>query len=238
MATCKSRELSRVYSPALRDCSCSTPSLTELQEGLTAVNEARRAGAKHIVYLSIHDAEKGSHIPFMASKIAIERAIRDSGIPYTILRANTFYQNDLLLRDAILDYGVYPQPIGDMGTSRVDARDVAQAAVNALTQPGHENKSYVISGPEALKGEACARVYSDMLGREIAYGGDDLDAWEQQAVQVLPGWMAYDLRLMYALFQDKGYAATDDQMKQTETILGREPRRFRDFVSETVASWQ
>lgn len=211
---------------------------TELQEGLAAVNEARRAGVRRIVYLSIHDAEKGRHIPHLATKLAVEAAIKDSDIPYTMLRANEFYQNDLWFKDVILGSGIYPQPIGDVGVSRVDVRDIAQTAVNALTQPGHENKTYALVGPEPLTGEACAQAFAEALGREVRYGGNDLDAWQQQAMQMLPGWMVYDLRLTYELCQDRGAVATPDQLKQTETILGGEPRHFRDFVAETVASWR
>ncbi|NNF02830.1 MAG: NmrA family NAD(P)-binding protein, partial [Rhodothermales bacterium] len=90
-------------------------SQTELQEGLFALEEAKRAGMRHIVYLSVHDLEKGPHLPHFASKIAIEDAIRKSGITYTILRPNNFFQNDFWWKDAIVGYGVYPQPLGNVG---------------------------------------------------------------------------------------------------------------------------
>ena len=211
---------------------------TELQEGLAAVNEAQRVGTRHIVYISVQDVKKGPHIPHFASKIAIEEAIKESGIAYTILRPNNFYQNDLWLKDVILNYGIYPQPIGDAGISRVDVGDIAQAAVNAFMQAGHENKTYTLAGPEPLTGEDCARVYSDTLGQEVRYGGNDLEGWRQQALQSMPSWMVYDLQLMFAMFQDKGLIASEGQIKETETILGKKPRSFRDFVQEAVANWK
>jgi uncharacterized protein YbjT (DUF2867 family) len=211
---------------------------TELQEGLSAVNEASRVGAERIVYLSIHDIEKGPNIPHFASKIAVEAAIRATGIPYTMVRASLFYQNDVWLKDAVLGYSVYPMPIGNLGISAVDTRDVSKAAVNVLTQPGHENKSYSLVGPQNMTGESWARAYADTLDREISYGGDDLDAWQEQALQMLPAWAVYDIRLMHALFQKKGFAATDAQLGETKTVLGGEPRPLGDFVEETVASWQ
>lgn len=99
----------------------------ELQEGLAAVNEARRAQAKRIVYLSIHDTEKGMTIPHFAVKVAMEAAIRETGIAFTMIRPNNFYQNDYWFKDVILQYGLYPQPIGEIGLSRVDVRDIAEA---------------------------------------------------------------------------------------------------------------
>ncbi len=211
---------------------------TELQEGLIALSEAKRAGAERIVYLSVHDVGKGPHLPHFASKIAIEHAIAASGIPFTTLRPNNFYQNDVWYKDVIMQYGVYPQPLGSAGVSRVDTGDIARAAANALTKGGHAGKTYTLAGPEALTGEGIAGVYSRVTGREIRYGGDDLDAWSQQAVQMLPAWMAYDFGLMYALFQAEGLRATPAQREETKAIVGAPPRRFEDYARETVASWR
>lgn len=212
-------------------------SQTELQEGLFALEEAKRANIDHIVYLSVHNVDRGPHLPHFASKIAIEDAIRTSGITYTILRPNNFYQNDFWWKDAIVEYGTYPQPLGSAGVSRVDVGDIATAAANAFTHDGHANKAYALNGPDALTGEDCARAFSDVMGREISYGGDDLEAWEQQFRQFLPAWMVYDFRLMFDVFQKEGFYATDEQMEETRAILGREPRSFEDFVREVASDW-
>jgi len=213
-------------------------SQTELQEGLAAVNECRRAGVARLVYLSVHQVDSGPHVPHFASKLAVERAIRESGIPFTILRPNNYFQNDLWVKDAILGYGLYPQPIGAAGVSRVDARDVAAGAVRALTEPGHEGKTYALAGPEPLTGDRVASVFSQALGREVRYAGDDLDAWERVMLAMLPAWMVYDLRLMYALFQESGLRATEADLRDTEALLGRPPRRFQDFAGEVAAGWR
>jgi len=156
---------------------------TELQEGLAAVNEARR------------------------------------------------------FRDAIVDHGVYPQPIGDAGISRVDVRDIAEAGANALTRSGFENRSFALVGPEPLTGVECARAYSEVFGREVRYAGNDLQAWAREAGKTLPAWMVYDFALMYALFQDRGLHATAEQIAETERIVGHLPRAFGDFVQETANVW-
>jgi len=213
-------------------------SMTELHQGLAAVNEAKRAGVEHVVYLSIHDVEKASAVPHFAVKLAIENALKESGLTHTILRPNSFYQNDHWYEDAIRGQGVYPQPIGIAGLSRVDTRDVAQAAVNALVESGHENETYALVGPDVLSGPYCAQVYSDLLDQEVIYGGNDLDAWGEQMQSMLPEWMIYDFRLMYAMFQEEGLEATDAQRKETRTILGQKPRSFRAFVQEVAQQWK
>jgi uncharacterized protein YbjT (DUF2867 family) len=211
---------------------------TDLMEGLAAVNEARRTGAKRVVHLSVHDVEKCPEAPHFASKIAFEAALKQTPLPWTILRPNNFYQNDHWFKDAILKYGVYPQPIGGVGISRVDTRDVAEAAVRALTEPGHAGKTYTLAGPDPLTGEDCARAFSEALGRKVVYGGDDLEAWAKSNRAYMPAWAVYDYALMYAMFQKKGLKATPAQLQETRTIVGHEPRKFADFVKETAASWK
>jgi len=211
---------------------------SDLLEGLAAVAEARRTKARRVVHLSIHDVEKGLDAPHFASKIAVEAALKDGGLDWTILRPNNFYQNDHWFKDAILQYGVYPQPLGGAGVSRVDTRDIGEAAVRALTEPGHSRKTYTLAGPDPLTGEACAQAFADALGRKVAYAGDDLDAWAKAMAPYLPSWAVFDYRLMYDMFQKKGLKATPAQLEETRTIVGHAPRRFADFVKECAAAWK
>ena len=111
-------------------------SQTETEEGLAAVNAARNAGVKRIVYLSVHRLEDIQEAPHFSSKIPIENAIKSSGIEYTILRPNSFFQNDYWFQQPMLDYGIYPNPIGNKGINRVDVRDISEAATNALLGQG------------------------------------------------------------------------------------------------------
>ena len=211
---------------------------TELQEALAAVNEAARTGAKRVVYLSIQDVEKAPAVPHFAVKVAVERALKAKGLNPTILRPNNFFQNDYMSKDALLQHGVYPQPIGNVGLSRVDTRDIADAAVRALTEAGHEGRTYTLAGADASGGNESAALYAEALGRKIVYGGDDLVAWAQAARNWLPGWAVYDFALMFAFFQASGLKASAAQLAETEAILGRKPRTLRDFVRETAASWK
>lgn len=212
-------------------------SQTETEQGLAAVTAARRGGARAIVYLSVAMPEGSQHIPHFASKIPVEQAVRDSGTEWTILRPNNFYQNDLALREAIVTHGVYPQPIGSKGMSRVDVRDIAEAAVEALTD-GESGREIPLHGPDALTGEETARIYSRNLGREVRYGGDDLDAWERQVRPLMPEWLVRDLRIMYEYFQDRGFRAAEEDLAAEEEILGHAPRSFEAFVAELAPTWR
>jgi uncharacterized protein YbjT (DUF2867 family) len=213
-------------------------STTETHEGLMALNGMRMAGVKRLTYMSVHNLEQALHLPHFGSKLPIENVLKTSGIPYTILRPNNFFQNDYLFKDAMLKYNIYPQPIGDLGLSRVDVRDIAEAAAIALTTPGHEGQTYSVVGPQVHTGKSTAEVWSRALGKPIAYGGNDLDEWERQSLQFLPAWMVFDFRLMYAFFQDKGLKATQADMERQTKLLGHAPRNFEDFAAETVKLWK
>lgn len=212
-------------------------SMTELQQGLAALNEAGRAGVERVVYLSVQQVEKGPHIPHFASKIAVESALEDLGIPHTVLRPSNFYQNDLWFRQAIVEHGVYPQPLGSIGVSQVDVRDIADAAVRALTESGYQNATYTLVGPHAQTGEDCARAWAEALDREVRYAGDDLEAWRNQALETLPAWMVYDFELMYDMFQTEGLAASEHELESTRSILGRPPRSYESFVRDVASRW-
>ncbi len=210
----------------------------ETAQGLAAVEAAKRQGMRKIVYLSVAGIEEGSLIPHFASKIPVEKAVKESGIPFTILRPNNFFQNDLRLRDVLVRYGIYPQPIGMVGISRIDTRDIAAAAARALLEPGFENQVWELHGPEELTGESVAKTYGRYLHKEVLYGGDDLEMWERQARNTLPAWLVSDLKAMFAHFQKHGLKAGPGQLAKQEQILGRKPRFFDVYVAEQIMSWK
>lgn len=211
-------------------------SATETHEALMAVNGIRAGGAGRVVYLSVQDPERAPHLPHYGSKLGVEAALQASGLPTTILRPNNFFQNDLWLREALVSYGVYSQPIGSVGISRVDVRDIAEAAAIALVESGREG-TYDLVGPDVLTGPDVADVWSGALGRPVRYGGDDVRAWEQENRAYMPPWMAYDFALMYRYFQDRGLTATTDALRRLTALLGRPPRTFAAFANEVAAEW-
>ncbi|HSL03756.1 MAG TPA: NmrA family NAD(P)-binding protein [Nitrospiraceae bacterium] len=220
-----------------RVCLISPLSPTETEDGLATVAAAKRAGVRHLVYLSVYHVERAPHIPHFKSKMEIQQALRHSGMAFTLIMANNFFQNDLLYRESILEEGVYPQPIGDIGMNRVDVRDIADAVVTTLTQTGHEFHCYPLIGVEVLIGQDMADIYSRSLGREIRYGGNDLEVWGEKARHTLPSWLVQDLKLMYKFFQKHGLRASEEDFALQAKVLGHLPRCFHTFVRETVTAW-
>jgi uncharacterized protein YbjT (DUF2867 family) len=210
-------------------------SQTETAQGLAGVEAARAVGVRRIVYVSVGMPPGSEVIPHVASKIPVEQAVQASGIPWTILRPNNFFQNDLWLRDAITTYGVYPQPLGRRGLNRVDVRDIAEAAANAFTRG--VGGIVPLNGPRGLTGDDTARVYSEILERPVRYGGDDLDLWAKQASAMFPPWMVHDFRIMYDYFIRNGAHASGSDFAAQQNLLGHAPRPFEAFVSELAREW-
>jgi uncharacterized protein YbjT (DUF2867 family) len=211
---------------------------TEAEEGSAAVAAARKAGVRLVVFLSVHDVESCPEAPHFKSKIDIEKQIVASGIPSVVVMPNNFYQNDLFYQQALTEYGVYPQPLGPLGTSRVDVRDITEAIVTALSDPGHEGQRYPLVGPDVLTGPETTAIWSRHLGREVRYGSDDLVAWAAQSRAYMPEWLVDDLVIMYRHFQNHGLRASAADFAQQARILGHPPRRFEDFAAETAAAWK
>ncbi|WP_428413277.1 SDR family oxidoreductase [Pararhizobium sp.] len=212
----------------------------EFTQALIALNVARSAGIERIVYLSVIHPDVYVNVPHFAGKFGVERMIEQMGMNATILRPAYFIQNDLTIKDVITGYGVYPMPVGDKGLAMIDVRDIAEiAAIELLrreraAQPLPTNRINLI-GPYTLTGTDIAAIWSDVLGRQINYGGGDTAAFEQNLKQFMPPWMAYDMRMMGERFLTDGMLPEGGDVERLTTLLGRPLRSYRDFASETVA---
>lgn len=213
----------------------------EVTQSLQALALAREAGIERIVYLSVIHAELYTDVPHFAGKHTVERMIETLDLPVTILRPAYFMQNDVPLQPVIAGYGVFPMPIGAKGCAMVDARDIADLAVAELlrrdrAQGPLPRLTLEVVGPEVIDGQRAAAVWSRALGRDIHYGGDDLQAFEAQLAQQAPAWMAYDLRLMMARIQQLGQIGADGAADELQRRLGRPLRTYEAFVAELVAA--
>ncbi|MCF5667347.1 SDR family oxidoreductase [Pseudomonas marginalis] len=212
----------------------------EVTQALITLNLAREAGIERIVYLSVIHADTFTNVPHFTGKQTVERMIERLDMPVTVLRPAYFMQNDRLVQQAIQAYSVYPMPIGAAGVSMIDARDIADVAVAELlrrdTAPSALGRvTLELVGPQALTGASVAKTWGAALGREIAYGGDDLAAFEAQLASYGPSWLAYDMRLMMAGIQTFGMHAVEGTVEMLEALIGHPLRTYEDFVREVVA---
>jgi uncharacterized protein YbjT (DUF2867 family) len=209
---------------------------TESARGLNAVRAAAAAGVQHIVFLSVADPKKEPGIPHYLAKLPIEEAIRSSGMDYTFLRPNFFMQTDLSIIPVIKNHGVYPMPIGSIGNNRVDTRDIADCATRVLTEDGHAGADYFLHGPDTISGPKAAEIYARHFGREVRYGGDDVDAWGKPLEAMLPPWLLDSLKKMFIGQQMHGGVADANAVASSAAAVGHPLRTFEEFAAEVAGS--
>ena len=208
----------------------------EFTQALIALNIAREAGVERVVYLSVMHSENFVNVPHFAVKSGAERMIRQMGFSATILRPAYFIDNELMIKDVIFNYGIYPMPIGGRGIAMVDARDIAEVAAIELVRRDRATDKLPIEtinmvGPDTLTGPDVAAIWSDVLGRAIVYGGDDPSGFEQNLAKVMPKWMAYEMRLMAERYVSDGMIPDGGDVDHLKKILGRPLRSYREFAS-------
>ena len=210
----------------------------ELTQGLIAYDLARKHKLSHVVYHSVFRVEHFKDVPHFASKLAIEGAIREFDVPFTIIRPNYFFQNDASNKDMLTKMSTYPNPLGLVGISAVDIRDIAEAAAISLVSDEHLGKTYNLNGPTILSGPKVASIWGKALGKEIKYAGENLDSFEEQMRKHAPSWAAFDIRMMFQRYLERGFVAEDGDAATLTKLLGHEPRAYEDFARETVSQWQ
>lgn len=213
----------------------------EFTQALIALNVARAAGVERVVYLSVIHSDVYVNVPHFAGKFGVERMIEQMDFNATILRPAYFMSNDLTIKDVVLGYGVYPMPIGSKGLAMVDPRDVGEIAAielirreQAIAKLPLERINLV--GPHTLTCTEIAAIWSKVLKRPIAYGGDDTSGFEQNLRKFMPSWMAYDMRLMSERFISDGMIPEAGDVERLSALLGRPLRSYDDFATEVAAS--
>ncbi|NYE62892.1 uncharacterized protein YbjT (DUF2867 family) [Duganella sp. 1224] len=213
----------------------------EFTQALITLNVARAAGVERVVYLSVLHSDRFVNVPHFAVKQGAERMIEQMGFSATILRPAYFIDNELMVKDVILNHHVYPMPIGGKGVAMIDVRDIAEVAAIELIRraqaPGKlPNEIINLVGPDTLTGADLAAIWSEVLGRPVVYGGDDPSGFEQNLASFMPKWMAYEMRLMAERYVSDGMLpATGDQARLT-ALLGRPLHTYRAFAQAMASA--
>ena len=194
------------------------------------IRAAAQAGVRYIVRHSVRGADDNSPIKIARWHAASQRELELSGVAWTHLQPVFNMQNFLRFASSIRSQGAFFAPMRDGAISMVDAHDVASVAVESLMAPGHENQTYLVTGPEPLTFADAAQQLSDVLGRPIHY----VDVSPEQArtgmlAAGMPEWYVQDMLGFYAFYATGLGSYVSDVVPR---IVGRPARRFRQFVEE------
>ena len=190
------------------------------------VRVAGENGLQHIVLLSGRGEEGAQRA---------EEILKTSGISWNIVRCSWFYQNfsENFMLDGILA-GELVLPATDTVEPFVDADDIADVVVATLTESGHRNKLYELTGPRALNFAQCIKEISDALGRPVKYTAVPIDeyikALRKQGVSEDLQWL---LRELFTVVFD---GRNSNVMPGVEEALNRPPTDFKAYVQKTIES--
>lgn len=215
-------DVSRVYISYYPDIAA--PGAVEIVGAFA--REAVARGARRLVLLSGRGEVEAE---------SAEQVVRDSGADVTIVRATWFAQNfsEGFMREGVLE-GVLLLPAGDTPEPFVDADDIADVAVAALTDDRHIGRLYELTGPRALTfAEAVAEI-ARASGRDVRYQPVGLD--EYTAAMTDLGVPSEVVELTRYLFSEVLDGRNSQTVAGVEQALGRAPRDFGDYARDAAAA--
>jgi uncharacterized protein YbjT (DUF2867 family) len=188
--------------------------------------QAVRAGARRLVLLSGRGEEEA---------LPTERAVREAGADWTILRCSWFAQNfsEAFLLEPVLS-GHVVLPASDVPEPFVDVEDVADVAVAALTEDGHAGQIYELAGPRLLTFADAVGEIAAAAGREIRYESVSTEEFAAMlARREAPAEYVQFLTELFTKVLDGRNAHLTDGVRRA---LGREPRDFTDYARAAAAT--
>ena len=181
---------------------------------------ATAAGVEHLVLLSGRGEPEAQHC---------ETIVQQSGLDWTLVRASWFNQNfsEGAFIDMILG-GMIALPVNETGEPFIDANDIAEVVVAALTDARHRNQLYEVTGPELLSFAQLAQIFTREADIPVQFQSISLETFHQQLTQDgMPDSMIAMLEYLFTEVLDGRNAYTTDGV---ERALGRAARSFADYV--------
>ncbi|WP_067549427.1 NAD(P)H-binding protein [Nocardia crassostreae] len=187
---------------------------------------AAAAGVRRVVLLSGRGEPKA---------LECEGIVQDSGLPTTVVRCSWFAQNFSAGRWAAdIRAGTMMLPCGQVPEPFVDADDVADVAVAALTEDGHAGQVYELTGPRALSVPEALAEISGAIGREITFiSPSRMDFVAMLTARAAPADEISLLDYLFGMLFDGRNSHTTDGVRRA---LGREPKDFTEYVRDVALS--
>jgi uncharacterized protein YbjT (DUF2867 family) len=196
----------------------------------SAIDAAAAAGVRRIVKLSSIVAAPGAPVSYWDWHGRVEQHLSASGVPAVFLRSNFYMSNVLDCAAQIAAEGRLYAPAGAARIAMIDPRDVGAAAAAVMTGPGHEGRTYFLTGPEAITYVQVARELSAATGSPIEFVDVPDEAAEQAMIQAgLPGFVA---EAIVGIFAQARQGATERVTATIESLTGSPARDFGRFARD------
>jgi uncharacterized protein YbjT (DUF2867 family) len=211
--------------------SSSDPAMLEVQSSF--IDAARKAGVTHVVKLSGIIPDPESPFRFARMHGEIERRLEDSGMAFTHLRAGEFMHAYFRQVPSIVAKGALFLPMEDARIAPIDIGDIAEVAAAVLTSPGHEGKTYPLTGPEALSMAEVADKLSAASGKRIQYV--NVGPEEAKQAQLAAGIPPFLADALSELFAERRKGKESQVSPIIPTIFGWRATSFDEFAMRHAA---
>lgn len=197
---------------------------------------AKAAGVTHVVRVSSLGASPTARARIPRVHGEAEKQLEGTGLAWTHLRPSFFMQNLLMHAREIAQQGRFRLPTGNGAMGWIDAADIAAVAALALTQPGHECRAYLLTGPQALSHGEVASLLTEVIGRPVVFEDESAEEFARRAEAAgLDSWTTAALNELYALVRAGLAKVVTPTVGQ---LLGRPPRTMREFLEEHRPQFQ
>ncbi|MFF7192362.1 NAD(P)H-binding protein [Streptomyces sp. NPDC008079] len=196
---------------------------------------ARQAGVEHVVLVSSITVQTHPHLGPAGENLDVELLLKGSGMAWTILRPTQFASNALWWAAAIREGQTVLAPHPGIGIPTIHPADIASVARVALTEPGHQGRTYALTGPELVTARQQAEAIAVALGREVPFA----EISREQAHRDLAVFMGDEAA--DAVLDVTGGDVNDELVKVRDTVsrvTGSPARPFHQWVSENVAAFR
>jgi uncharacterized protein YbjT (DUF2867 family) len=211
--------------------SSSDPVMLDVQSNF--IDAAKKAGVKHVVKLSGIMPELNSAFRFARMHGEIEKRLEASGMAFTHLRAGEFMPAYFRQVPMIAAKGAMFLPMEDARIASIAVGDIAEIAATVLTKPGHEGKTYPLTGPEALSMSEVAEKLSAATGKAIRYV--NVSPEDARKAQLNAGMPPYLADALFELFAERRNGKEAKVWPDAEVLLGRRPTSFDEFARRNAA---
>ncbi|UXI81793.1 NAD(P)H-binding protein [Streptomyces vinaceusdrappus] len=196
---------------------------------------ARQAGVEHVVLVSSITVETHPHLPAAVENLTVERLLQGSGLSWTILRPTQFASNALWWTASIRKHGSIRVPYADIGLPAVHPADIAAVARTALTEPGHNGRTYELTGPARITPRQQARAIGAALRQEVTVEEISREGAHRQMSPFLGD------RTAHAVLDLMGGDVNDELLRVRDTVqrvTGSPARTFRQWASENATAFR
>jgi uncharacterized protein YbjT (DUF2867 family) len=196
--------------------------------------EIQRAQVPHVVLLSSRSAAgPGAGNAVVETWQTSEAAVRDSGVPFTILRPSGFMSNALRWLPQLRRGDVVRVPFASVPIAAIDPHDIAAVAVAAFDQ-GPSGRTLALTGPRPLLPEDQLRTLGRLLGRDLRVEALDNEEARAELGQTLPA------RFVEAMMRFFANGEFDDAavLPTVEEVTGRPPRTFEVWANANQAAFR